>query len=209
MCLHDSALEGRPSLRPSHIAALRLAASQMRGPKRRACEAEMAVQSWGAPPIGRTPFWVGAPDRGAWLGGETHRAHVSWGALGRQWTHTRGRPVPASGCSAASARRGAGAPRPDVSHERPLHAADGPRGLAGAPSAGGERGARARAPYQGRRRAAAGLSVTPGGAGQAPQEGQRDQGALRPEQPKEAHAGASGSGKRLRRAGQATVPSGE
>jgi hypothetical protein len=44
MCLQDSTRECRPSLSPSQIADLRLAASQMRGPKRRAFEAEMAVK---------------------------------------------------------------------------------------------------------------------------------------------------------------------
>jgi hypothetical protein len=44
MCMHDSTLDYRPSLRPSHIAALRLAASPMSGPKRRAFEAEMALK---------------------------------------------------------------------------------------------------------------------------------------------------------------------
>jgi hypothetical protein len=53
MCMHDSTLACRPSLRPSHIADLRLAASQMSGPKRRACEAEMAVKYCGG-----TPLWA-------------------------------------------------------------------------------------------------------------------------------------------------------
>jgi hypothetical protein len=53
MCMHDSTLACRPSLRPSHIADLRLAASQMSGPKRRAFEAEMAVKYCGG-----TPLWA-------------------------------------------------------------------------------------------------------------------------------------------------------
>ena len=51
MCMQDSTLECRPSLSPSHIADLRLAASQMSGPNRRACEAEMALQHCGGNPL--------------------------------------------------------------------------------------------------------------------------------------------------------------
>jgi hypothetical protein len=51
MCMHDSTLECRPSLSPSQIADLRLAASQMSGPKRRAFEAEMAVKYCGGNPL--------------------------------------------------------------------------------------------------------------------------------------------------------------
>src|SRR5712671_4822477 len=47
MCMQDSTLEFRPSLSPSQIADLRLAASQMSGPKRRAFEAEMALKYCG------------------------------------------------------------------------------------------------------------------------------------------------------------------
>lgn len=47
----DSTLAYRPSLSPSQIAALRLAASQMSGPTRRAFEAEMAVKYCGGPPL--------------------------------------------------------------------------------------------------------------------------------------------------------------
>ena len=51
MRMHDSTLECRPSLSPSQIADLRLAASQMSGPKRRAFEAEMAVKYCGGNPL--------------------------------------------------------------------------------------------------------------------------------------------------------------
>src|SRR5439155_23872276 len=51
MCMQDSTLECRPSLSPSQIADLRLAASQMSGPKRRAFEAEMAVKYCGGNPL--------------------------------------------------------------------------------------------------------------------------------------------------------------
>jgi hypothetical protein len=48
MGMQDSTRECRPSLSPSQIADLRLAASQMSGPKRRAFEAEMAWKHCGA-----------------------------------------------------------------------------------------------------------------------------------------------------------------
>src|SRR5919198_5525214 len=51
MCMHDSTLGCRPSLSPSQIADLRLAASQMSGPKRRAFEAEMALKYCGGNPL--------------------------------------------------------------------------------------------------------------------------------------------------------------
>ena len=51
MCMRDSTLECRPSLSPSQIADLRLAASQMSGPTRRAFEAEMAVKYCGGTPL--------------------------------------------------------------------------------------------------------------------------------------------------------------
>jgi hypothetical protein len=49
--MQDSTLECRPSLSPSQIADLRLAASQMSGPKRRAFEAEMALKHGGGNPL--------------------------------------------------------------------------------------------------------------------------------------------------------------
>ena len=51
MCMHDSTRECHPSLSPSQIADLRLAASQMSRPKRRAFEAEMAVKYCGGNPL--------------------------------------------------------------------------------------------------------------------------------------------------------------
>ena len=44
MCLQHATLQSRPSLSPSPIADLRLAASKMTGPERRAFEAEMALK---------------------------------------------------------------------------------------------------------------------------------------------------------------------
>ncbi len=51
MGMQDSTLECRPSLSPSQIADLRLAASQMSGPTRRAFEAEIAVKYCGGNPL--------------------------------------------------------------------------------------------------------------------------------------------------------------
>ena len=51
MGMHDAPLECHQPLSPSHIAALRLAASQMTGAKRRAFEAELTVQYCGGTPL--------------------------------------------------------------------------------------------------------------------------------------------------------------
>ena len=51
MYMQDSTLEFRPSLSLSQSADLRLAASQMSGPKRRAFEAERAVKYCGGNPL--------------------------------------------------------------------------------------------------------------------------------------------------------------
>jgi hypothetical protein len=49
--MHDSTLESHQSLRPSQIADLRLAASTMTGPTRRAFQAEMALKYCGGNPL--------------------------------------------------------------------------------------------------------------------------------------------------------------
>ena len=51
MGMQDSMLEFRPSLSPSQITDLRLAASQMTGPKRRVFEAEMTLKYCGGNPL--------------------------------------------------------------------------------------------------------------------------------------------------------------
>ena len=69
MCMHASTLECRPSLSPSHIADLRLAAWQMSGPKQRAFAAEMRLKYWGGSPLlTETLLRWGRQGRGAWLG---------------------------------------------------------------------------------------------------------------------------------------------
>ena len=60
MGIHDSTLESHQSLRPSQIADLRLAASTMTGPTRRAFQAEMALKyCWGNPLLAEPLFGWG------------------------------------------------------------------------------------------------------------------------------------------------------
>ena len=69
--MQDPTLESHQPLRPSQIAALRLAASKMTGPTRRAFQAEMALKYWGGNPLlaesilgwGRHPVEVGLAER--------------------------------------------------------------------------------------------------------------------------------------------------
>lgn len=69
--MHDSTLESPQPLGPSQIADLRLAASQMTGPKRRAFQAEMALKYCGGNPLlaetifgwGRRTVEVGLAER--------------------------------------------------------------------------------------------------------------------------------------------------
>src|SRR5919201_5477979 len=51
MDMQHAPLKNQPSLSPSQIADLRLAASNMTGPTRRACEAEMTLQYCGGTPL--------------------------------------------------------------------------------------------------------------------------------------------------------------
>lgn len=55
--IHDSTLESHQSLRPSQIADLRLAASTMTGPTRRAFQAEMALKYCGGNPLLAEPLF--------------------------------------------------------------------------------------------------------------------------------------------------------
>jgi Rhodopirellula transposase DDE domain len=69
--MQNSTRESQQPLRPSQIADLRLAASKMTGPTRRAWQAEMALQYCGGPPLraatlfggGRHPVEVGLAER--------------------------------------------------------------------------------------------------------------------------------------------------
>ena len=71
MDMHDTLLECCQPIRPSQIADLRLAASKMTGPKRRAFEAEMTVKYCGGNPLlaetifgwGRRTIAVGLAER--------------------------------------------------------------------------------------------------------------------------------------------------
>ena len=71
MAMHDTLLECCQPIRPSQIADLRLAASKMTGPQRRAFEAEMTVKYCGGNPLlaetifgwGRRTIAVGLAER--------------------------------------------------------------------------------------------------------------------------------------------------
>jgi hypothetical protein len=71
MGIYDAPLEGQPSLSPSQVADLRLAASHMTGSTRRAFEAEMTVKYCGGNPLlaatifgwGRRTVAVGLAER--------------------------------------------------------------------------------------------------------------------------------------------------
>jgi hypothetical protein len=71
MCMPHAPLKSRPSLSPSQITALRLAASQMTGAKRRAFEAEMTLKYCDGNPLmaatvfggGRQPVALGLAEQ--------------------------------------------------------------------------------------------------------------------------------------------------
>ena len=82
MCMQDSTLAFQAWLSASPIADLRLAASQLSGPQRRAFEAEMALQHCGGPPLlaatrfgwGRQTVALGLAERrtgSLWLGAQS------------------------------------------------------------------------------------------------------------------------------------------
>src|SRR5712691_13000418 len=58
MCMPPPTFESQPSLSPSQIADLRLAASKMTGPKRRAFEAEMTLKYCRGNPLKASPSKV-------------------------------------------------------------------------------------------------------------------------------------------------------
>src|SRR5262250_2954472 len=128
MSIHHATLDSLPVLSPSQIADLRLAASHMTGPTRRAFEAEMTLKYCGGNPLRAEAVF-------GWSR-ETHWHHVSRGAVGLQWPHTLGRAASAGGSRPASAGRSAGATSPHVSHQLALHAADGQSRLGSAQRAG-------------------------------------------------------------------------
>ena len=99
MCMHHATLESQPSLSPSQIADLRLAASKMTGPKRRAFEAEMTLKYCGGNPLmaeavfgwGRQTVALGLAERRTGI--------ICLGAqVGLQWPQTLGRAASAGGC---------------------------------------------------------------------------------------------------------------
>src|SRR2546428_4823922 len=92
MCMPHPTFESPPSLRPSQIADLRLAASKMSGPKRRAFEAEMTLKYCGGNPLaGRNDFRVGPSYCGGGARRETNGNHLSRGASSLQRSPPLGR----------------------------------------------------------------------------------------------------------------------
>src|SRR4029434_5981493 len=71
MCMTDVSFQSQPSLTPSQIADLRLAASKLTGPKRRAFEAEMTLKYCAGNPLkaeavfgwGRHTVALGLPEK--------------------------------------------------------------------------------------------------------------------------------------------------
>jgi len=137
MYMPHATLPSQPSLSPSQVADLRLAASKMTGPTRRAFEAEMTLKYYGGTPLmaevvfgwGRQTVALGLAERRTGI--------LCLGAQSafsgrKRWEERH----PQVAESASSARRCACATRPDVSHERNLHAADCPGGPEGAERAG-------------------------------------------------------------------------
>jgi hypothetical protein len=160
MGMHDSTLESHQPLRPSQIADLRLAASQMTGPKRRAFQAEMALKYCGGTPLlaetifgwGRHTVEVGLAAR--------HRDPMSRCAIGLQRSQTLGKntriprqrkPRQAGGSACATS--------PNISTSTGLYAADGPRGSGRLARPRLWRGAAALTQYDGRGAESSGLSA--------------------------------------------------
>src|SRR4030095_12374948 len=144
MCMHDSTLAFQPLLSASQSAALRLAASQLSGPKRRAFAAELALKHCGGNPwLADTLFWWGRQTV-AWGLAERRTGSLCLGAQaafrGRKRWAERHPQVAAALRQLAGApappHTGAWATSPDVSHELHLHAAHGPGGREGAARAG-------------------------------------------------------------------------
>ncbi len=137
MSMHHATLDSLPLPSPSQIADLRLAASNMTGPTRRAFEAEMTLKYCGGKPLmaeavfgwGRQTVALGLAERRTGL---MCRGAQSAFSGRKRWEERH----PQVAEALASARRCTCATRPDVSHELDLHAADGPSGLTGAARTG-------------------------------------------------------------------------
>ena len=175
MCMQDAPLEFRQPLSPSQIADLRLAASKMTGPKRRAFQAEMTLKYCGGNPLlaenifgwGRHTVEVGLAERRTGI--------MCLGAQSafsgrKRWEDKH----PASGRGPSPTGRSPCATRPDVSHDPGLYAADGQSGSGGLESPRLSRGPIALAKYDGRRAQPDGLSAPQSGQSQAAKEDCRD-----------------------------------
>ena len=129
MGMQDSTLESHQSLRPSQIADLRLAASKMTGPTRRAFQAEMALKYCGGNPLlaetifgwGRHTVEVGLAERRTGIMCLGAQAAFS----GRKrWEDTH----PEAADSLVQAGGSARATRPNISNHPGLYATDGASG---------------------------------------------------------------------------------
>ncbi len=160
-------------------------------------------------PRGGSRMRVGTSSRCAWPRGTTPGGHVSRSPVCVQWTETLGRHAASGRPNASSTRRSTGATRPDLAHEFGLAAADGRRGVGRAPRAGLSSGPTARTEYDGRGVQSPRLPPAPRGESHTPQEDARDRRPCRPQQKKDTPTAVSEHVKRLRIAGQATVPSGD
>jgi len=97
MYMPHATLPSQPSLSPSQVADLRLAASKMTGPTRRAFEAEMTLKYYGGTPLMAEVVLGWGRQTVARACGETNRYPLSWGSISLQWTQTLGRAASAGG----------------------------------------------------------------------------------------------------------------
>jgi hypothetical protein len=137
MSMPHAMLDSLPLPSPSQIADLRLAASHMPGPTRRAFEAEMTLKYGGGNPLraeagfgwGRQTVALGVAERRTGLRGLGAPSACS----GRKRWEERQPQVAAALRQLADVQAHQG---PDVSHALDLHAADGQSRLGSAQSAG-------------------------------------------------------------------------
>src|SRR4029450_7911610 len=144
----------RPTLTPSQIQDLRLAASKMTGAARRAFQAEMTLKYCrGSARLAETILgWsrgaVGGGVGGG-VGGHPHGHSLLGGTVCLQWAQTLGGARSGGGRGAATAGRSARAARPDFSHDARLCAPAGSGRWGSAAGARGPRGAAALTQHHG------------------------------------------------------------
>jgi hypothetical protein len=207
--MQDSTLESHPPLRPSQIADVRLAASTMTGPPRRALQAEMALQYCGGNPLraetifgwGRHTVEVGLAERRTGIRCLGAQAACS----GRTpWEDT-----PPEAAEALGRLADAHAPpAPTVSHHPGLYAPDGASGSGNLESPRVWGRPIALAQYDGRGAQSHGISAAQSGQSPTAKADGRDRRHCRPYGKKDQQAAASQRVKRVRSDCKATVPIG-